>query len=197
MGFWDFLHGITNQKSEAEEYMEKRNKEYAKKAAEYRRKERMQELPSAFISQDKPHSTRAKQTRPRPQYGFQPSVSHSRQNTAFNSACDECNSIDSSYNKNQVGEFVVSEAKINTLTRTTLIIGRVKSGGFSTGDSIIINSSLEARDAIIGKITRQGAVVTYANSSSGEVMFLFTSIHDLLIRPGDTIIKPKTKFFAK
>jgi hypothetical protein len=39
MGLFDFLHGARPPKSEAEMYMEKRNKEYARKAAEYRRRE--------------------------------------------------------------------------------------------------------------------------------------------------------------
>ena len=42
MGFFDFIHGGRPMKSEAEAYMEKRNKEYAKKAAEYKRKEQLE-----------------------------------------------------------------------------------------------------------------------------------------------------------
>lgn len=48
MGFLDFLHGSAPRKSEAELYMEKRNKEYAKKAAEYKRKEALADIAERF-----------------------------------------------------------------------------------------------------------------------------------------------------
>lgn len=43
MGLFDFLHG-GHVESEAEAYMRQRNKEYARKAAEYRRKEALSQL---------------------------------------------------------------------------------------------------------------------------------------------------------
>jgi hypothetical protein len=212
MGFFDFLHGGSSRKSEAEIYMEQRNREYAKKAAAYRKRELMVEIAEQMgLNSRLQNNTRKNNTKNNAvdkmarKVGDSPNdiVSHVLSNgyefsgsstqCAYNqTSCNTCHTDDNKQKQKDSAIFCAQSAKINPSIRTVTVNGVIKRGWFEVGDKITIISALEKREAIIAKIIRQGAFVDFANISSGEVSFIFTTIADMMIKSGDQIVKEKT-----
>lgn len=217
MGFFDFLHGGASRKSEAEIYMEQRNKEYAQKAAAYKKRELMAEVAEQMGLNSRLHNN-AQNKRPQNdtinqmarKIGETPKemLSHvlssghefsgnSSQCNSNRTSCDTCHTDNDSTNKTDSAVFCIQSAKINPAIRTTTVNGFVKKGWFEVGDKITIISSLEKREATIAKIVRQGALVDYINISSGQVCLVFTTIADMMLKSGDQIVKEKQGFLKR
>ena len=204
MGFFDFLHGVSNQKSEAELYMEKRNKEYAKRAAAYRRREAMLVTQSGLDGFSKLFNSIQQQnnyTQPMNNRSTQQNIQQSQQavcqtsaqlhNKKSTSSCGECGNENSIYDSKNLDIFVVENAFTKAETQTVTASGNIVRGGFSVGDKVEIATTLETRTVIIQKMLRRGEAIQYANTSSGKIAIILSNAADILVRKDDTITKKK------
>ena len=202
MGFFDFLHGSVPRKSEAEEYMEKRNKEYARKAAEYKRRESMATAKEGLFEFGKlftPKQQAKNYTKPVNNYLTQrteqatiptnfPQKTYSRKPR---NNCDECGTSNSIYDSDHLDIFTVENAFAKSSTRTVTASGAIVRGGFSVGDKVEVKTTLETRVVTIQQMFRQGESIQYANVSSGKIAMVLSNAADILVRKGDMIKKKK------
>ena len=212
MGFFDFLHG-KQQKSEAQIYMEQRNGEYAKRVAEYKRREALQISGNKFNMLD--DSSRRKTSNKSPQsitkkivkhisdelhanipISAHSSTSNNSHNNIYKKAndCESCHTTTNIYNGEE-DVLEVARASANASLRTVIASGTIVRGGFSVGDVVTVITSLETREATISGIWRQGEKIDYANISSGPVGVVLANSADMMIRAGDKIVKNKKRLF--
>ena len=214
MGILDFLHGGRQIESEAEAYMRKRNKEYARKAAEYKRREAMANMVGQFggDTRDALHkNTRNNRSIANGtlssigeavgnvvreiENSLAGDVSCETQTRRSLNGCDECNNTPSIYDGKEAALFEVDSSFIKPALRTTTVSGRVLRGNFEIGDKVDVVTSVEIREATIANIIRRGEKAEYANSSSGAVGLVLNGVADVSIRKGDKIEKKKRTYF--
>lgn len=171
MGLFDFLHGQTI-KSEAEEYMERRNKEYARKAREYKRKEysfnvadRLRDYLSLGEKKNSSAQTISVET------------SHTKATTMHESMyksenCDTCHSASETYYASMMN---VIASSVNQATRTVTVSGTIVRGRFLVGDTVTIQQNGHTTTAVIGSIICRGERLQYANSSNGKLAIIFNN----------------------
>ena len=211
MGLFDFLHGVSNQKSEAEQYMEQRNKEYARKAAEYRRREALStsaggEFLNKVFGQStttpnhprpvQPNQTQRPTTRTTSAqtcYTNPPTYpAHSQQCTSYPNI-EKCDTTKSMYDSDKLDIFAIENAFVRQNTKTVTASGVVKRGGFAIGDKVVIKTTLEEREVQIQQIFRQGEAINYINISSGKVAIVLSNSADMLVRQGDVVTRKNKK----
>ena len=170
MGFFDFLHG-NRIRSESEVYMEQRNKEYAKKAAAYRRKEYAYDVADKlrdYLSFGQPTTT-TQRTYSQPTQRTTSSCYQS------NDKIEDCSVCDTPKEKYYASCLNVVAASMNSSTRSVTVSGSVARGRFMTGDTVIIKYNNSEYRAVIGAIIRQGERIQYANTSSGKLAIIFNN----------------------
>lgn len=210
MGLLDFLHGNAPKESEAEAYMREKNKEYTRKAAEYKRKEAIANMTGGVFAQlqddmyKNSRNNRSKSTKTLSSIGevaksvvkdIESSLAGQvncipKKESALNE-CNECNNTPSIYDGKESALFEVNNASVKPSVRTVTVSGKVLRGTFEIGDKIEVITSLENREATIVNIIRQGEKTEYANNSSGMVGLIVNGAADVMIRKGDKIIKKK------
>lgn len=200
MGLFDFLHGISNQKSEAELYMEQRNKEYARRAAEYRRREVMNSSAGSDFANDiksrisnrvsfqsttsyKNNNVTRQQTRPKT------STVYLSVSKPYTSSCDDCEKSTSLFDDVNSNIFKIEKAFVQSGTRMVTARGNIVRGSFKIGDKVELNTSVESRPVTVQRIIRQGEQTTYANTSSGAIAIVISNASDIVVRAGDTLKK--------
>ena len=214
MSILDFLHGGRQIESEAEAYMKKRNKEYARKAAEYKRREAMANMVGQFVgdARDVLHKNSRSNKSPAVktiasigevasaivkeiENSLAGDVSCETQTRRSLNGCGECNNTPSIYDGKEAALFEVDSSFIKPALRTTTVSGRVLRGNFEVGDKVDVVTSVEIREATIANIIRRGEKTEYANSSSGAVGLVLNGVADVSIRKGDKIEKKKRTYF--
>lgn len=202
MGLFDFLHG-NPPKSEAQAYMEKRNKEYTRRAAEYKRREALQELNASnklFDNLKNRTNTNVHKNSITTNVvsclktAVDKTVSFAESSNALNAArpkkpCDSCDSVPSIYDGAEKDLFEVSAASVQFSLRNVIASGVVRRGGFSVGDKVIIQTLSETKEVTISGIWRQGEKAQYVNVSSGQVGLVLANAADVIVKSGSKIIK--------
>lgn len=204
MGLFDFLHWSSSQKSEAEIYMEKRNKEYTRRAAEYRRREMMWAAKEGLFGLGKTASPKrhsGNYSRPTNNYSTLPATQCQKSTTCqphqqtynktISGDCDSCGTSASIYDSKHLDIFTVENAFTRESAGTAAASGVVVRGGFSVGDMVEVTTSLETRVVTIQQMFRQGKAIQYANTSSGKIAIILSNASDILLRKGDMIAKKK------
>jgi hypothetical protein len=216
MGLFDFLHGGKLPESEAEAYMRKRNKEYARKAAEYKRREAMTNITGKFGNdvQDMLYknsrnnkvssAASASLTSIGEAVGsivkeFEKSLiedacREARVRPTLNN-CHECERTPSIYDGKEAALFEVDATSIKPAIRTVTASGKVLRGTFEVGDKVDVVTSVEIREATVAGVIRRGERAEYANSSSGAVGLVLNGVADMTIRKGDKIEKKRNVYF--
>lgn len=211
MGLFDFLHGGRQQKSEAQEYMEQRNKTFASRANQYLNNNNpymssshtdpktgkqqtldsamslateMLKVPTAILSTLTGKDVAvSQQTIHKTQTAY-----HNATTSKRNDACLMDNPNIST--KRPACEFVISHVMYKPETRTLITTGEIKAGGFEAGDKVKINSEDAHSDAlVISKIIRRGEVTSYANIASGRISIVFNNTITANVKTGDKLIK--------
>lgn len=214
MGLLDFLHGGRQIESEAEAYMRKRNKEYARKAAEYKRREAMANMTGQFNrdAQDmlykNKRNSRSSAANTLASIGevagsivkeieksLAGDISCETQTRRAIDDCDECEKSTSIYDGKEAALFEVEASFVKPALRTVTVSGKVLRGNFEIGDQVDVVASVETREATIANIIRRGEKTEYANSSSGAVGLVLNGAADMSIRKGDRIEKKKKTYF--
>lgn len=213
MGLLDFLHGGGSMESEAEAYMKQRNREYARKAAEYKRKEAIANMTGQFggdmqdLLYKNSKNIRKSQALAEKTFGSVGEVARALVKEIENSlagdiscdidtkpianGCGECNNTPNIYDGKEVALFEINTASIKAATRTVTASGKVLRGTFKVGEKVELITPVETRTATIANIIRKGEKAEYANSSSGLVGLVLNGVADVMIRPGYKIAKLK------
>jgi hypothetical protein len=211
MGLFDFLHG-NPPKSEAEQYMELRNKETARKMAAYRRKETLAAMTanndSGLFSVLKDHAKNysnqdslgrvigtAVKTAiddSNKQYNAyrqqKANCNFEQTSRSMSSSCNVCTSQTDDCDQRESTIFIVQRSFIKPSIRAVHVIGSISRGSLAVGDKIIIRSATETNESVIAMIIRRNEKQEYANSASGEIELILAN-SAFIVREGDTIVK--------
>jgi hypothetical protein len=196
MGFFDFLHGEP-PKSEAQIYMERRNKEYARKVALYKK---MEANSIAHRVQDPPVRRQTSNNR-----SMANTISNSLTKCFENiietpssptqtsyrspSSCNTCASTQTIYDSASQDIFIVSNASAKPTDRSVIASGVIQRGSFKVGDNVTVQTIGGARKTTIVGMWRRGEKIQYANVSSGQIGIVLSNIADTLVKQGDKILK--------
>ena len=209
--------GIGPLKTDAEKYMEERNKEYSKKAAAYKKREMLSEvqktifdylMPISKMSSYKsaPNTYHTNTIQVRKMYEQQDRVyrteadyrdaameTKKRLQEKYGHAniptldCDDCDSFD--FEKEDASLFEINTVMFDQISHVYKVCGKIKRGRFSMNDIVTIKDSTTQYSAKVKQIIRQGEVIDYANVSSGVIILFIPASGGLRIDKTSKITK--------
>ena len=210
MGFFDFLHGRP-PKSEAQEYMEKRNKEYAKKVALYNKLEANSTMVKTQVDTAENYRKANSSTNvfktltanlskgindalgmanemvvkstPNGSSQTASTIAHNYKNS-----CNTCSTTPSIYDSKYSNIFDVKNASARPADRSVIASGIIQRGSFKVGDTVTIKTVRTTKQATILGIWRRGEKTQYANASSGQIGIVLSNSADTPIKQGDKIL---------
>ena len=218
MTLLEYLFGVgISTKTDAEKYMEERNKEYARKSAAYKKREMLGEvqktifdylMPMSKMSSYKsaPSAYDTNKTQVRTMYD-QPDRSY-RTETDYRDAaietkrrlqekyglangpsldCDDCDSFD--FEKEDASLFEINTVMFDQISHVYKVCGKIKRGRFSINDIVTIKDSTTQYSAKVKQIIRQGETIDYANVSSGVIILFIPASGGLKINKTSKITK--------
>ena len=205
MTLLEYLFGnMVSTKTDAERYMEERNREYAKKAAAYKKREMLGEvqktifdhlIPVAKINNyaTVPQSQSTNRTQVRTTYDvpqttyrtemdYRDAAAETKRRLQEKYGCatqseSDCNTCDSSeLDLEDASVFEINTVMFDQMKQVYKVCGKIKRGRFSVNDIVTVKNGTNHYAAKIRQIIRQGENIDYANVSSGVIiLFLPTS----------------------
>ena len=110
-----------------------------------------------------------------------------KQNQTIYKNCEECQDISTDFQKDETSLF-----EIYTVQKSGNIVklcGKVIRGRFMFDDEVGLRLNSGDYPTQIIKIVRQGENIDYANSASGVIVITIPNNSNLIIQPGDKLIK--------
>ena len=187
MTLFEYIFGQGIQKTDAERYMEERNREYAKKAAMYKRREQYGKKVKTLLDYLVPMSsvdtytepiTMNKVTQVRPaseiyemsklsQEYKQPtteSINATKQRLMEKYNIDSCLECDESDEEERdASVFEITTVVLDPKSKIYKVCGSIKRGRFSMNDIVCVKNGILKSNAGIKRIIRRGEVIQYAN----------------------------------